>query len=225
MDWRREDSTYAVATLVATAFVVYIIAGNFGLVPSPFTPSSPRPESVFTVPVLALATTAPTNPGGAGADSPSTSVPTEAPAAPARPTDTTRPSASFTTEGGLVATITEGARVSGTARDQHSGVNTVVVSFQPDIGDMTHVTADLSCQGRARTDCTWSAEVPSIAGTYRVTAAVTDRAGNRATAGPIEITVVNIGGTVEDLTGGPPTNDGGAGGLVDDLGGLLGGLL
>jgi hypothetical protein len=46
-DWRREDSVYAVLTALAGSFVLYLVAGNVGLVP-PLTPSfgSSPPEAV-----------------------------------------------------------------------------------------------------------------------------------------------------------------------------------
>ena len=56
--------------------------------------------------------------------------------------------------------------------------------------------------------------MPTLAGSYDVTASAADRAGNTARAKPITITVVNGGGAVKGVTD-----------VVDGLLGSVGGLL
>jgi hypothetical protein len=45
MPWTREDSRYLVALLTALAAVVYLVAANFGLVPSPIPEVNVRPAN------------------------------------------------------------------------------------------------------------------------------------------------------------------------------------
>src|SRR4051812_36006183 len=59
MKWRREDYGYAAVTIGAVVLVGYVIAGNFGLVPSPLAAGRnsalPQPD----VAVLTVARSAP----------------------------------------------------------------------------------------------------------------------------------------------------------------------
>ena len=106
--------------------------------------------------------------------------------------------------------MAEGSTVSGLARDLDSGIHQVLVTFDPEQGDNTTGPADVLCDDAARTQCTWSAEVPPLVGDYTVTAHAVDRAGNVGAGASQQISVVNLGGPVEDL--------------LDGLGGVVGGL-
>jgi hypothetical protein len=109
--------------------------------------------------------------------------------------------------------------VSGIATDAGSGVDAVVVTFQPNAGEATSVPATVSCEDASRMECTWMARVPGVVGSYEVTARATDRSGNATSVGPSNITVVNLGGPVQDLLDGP------LGDSLDGLALLLSGLL
>jgi hypothetical protein len=209
VDWRREDSIYAAVTVVAGALVAFLIAGNFGLVPSPFGPVTASVASTpgqFTIrPARATSssqtTAAPSTPGARTSVVPSF-------------IDQTAPAAQVTTPGGARISATQRSRVTGVAGDANSGVDRVVVTFRPSSGEPVVVPATVTCDDASRTSCRWSAPVPGLLGSYSVTARVTDRSGNEANTGPTNMTVVNLGGTVEELT----TN------LLSDLGLLLRGL-
>ena len=58
----------------------------------------------------------------------------------------------------------------------------------------------MTCEGAARTSCRWRAQIPNAAGTYTVSARASDRRGNTSNSKPIEITVVNGGSPVTDVT-------------------------
>ena len=216
MRWEREDAAYGAATIVAAALVAYFVIGNFGLVPSPLAPGGLGAVRPIAVPSL-LATGAGLRPTStavavvpsvaAGPLSPAAS-PTPRPAA----SDRTPPLAAISTPGGTQVEVTQPATVQGTARDRGTGVRDVAVTFQPASGGApTVVPAKVSCSDATRRDCTWSADVPAVAGTYNVTARAVDRASNAATAGPIDITVVDGGSVVGTVT--------------DAVSGLIGGLL
>jgi hypothetical protein len=209
LDWRREDSAYAGATAVAAALVAYLVAANFGLVPSPFGLKGAERRGELILPALVAA---PAIVGGTATVPPGQPI-ANPPLAGTNPTDDARPSAAFTTEDGATVTgVTQSAEVLGTATDGRSGVGEVAVTFQPSSGEATRVPARLDCSDSSRRRCTWAAEAPAVAATYDVTATVTDRAENSDTAGPISVTVVNPGGPVEDLLGD----------VLDGLGNLLG---
>ncbi len=196
MDWRREDSAYASATVVAAAVVGFLIAGNFGLVPSPFVPptSAGAPAAAQS-----LAPRARTSVGTPATEAPGSAPGTQSPATPSSG-DRTPPAAELTTAAGTVVSATQGSRVSGVATDDDSGVDRVLVTFTPSTGDDVTVPATVTCNGPSRTNCTWTAEVPGLIDTYEVSAQATDRSGNVATTDPRSITVVNLGGAVDDLT-------------------------
>jgi hypothetical protein len=199
VDWRREDSGYAAATLVAGAVVAFFVAGNFGLVPSPLAPAAPvrRPP----VRVAALSST----PGATRSTPRSTLVPVASTGPPTSTSpasvDRQPPSVAFTTaDGETITGVTEGATVQGTASDSGSGVRAVDVTFEPSTGGASEVSAELECTDVSHRSCSWSARVPGAAGNYTVRAKATDRDGNASTAGPIGISVVNPGGPIQDLT-------------------------
>ena len=209
-DWRREDTIYAAATAVAAAFIAFLVAGTFGLVQSPFGSATiARPPQLTTLAARAAAQSAEATPSG-------TAAPTTAPTAtPDQPVgDRSAPSATITSEPGASLSVTEGSTVTGAARDDSSGVRDVIVVFDDAQGQTTPVAAQVKCDDTKRTTCTWTAEVPSVAGSYTVTPHAVDRAGNVGQGQAQEITVVNVGGPVEDLLGG-------VGSLVGGLGATL----
>jgi hypothetical protein len=208
VDWRREDWGYAAATLVAAAFVAYLVAGNFGLVGTPFGRLDAGASPV--TPAIASPRLTPGGLTGSPSPSPTTAPP---PGAARRGTDRSSPSGEITTAEGTSLTATEGKKVTGTATDEGSGVDKVFATFDPGSGEPTTVPASVSCSDPSQTSCTWSADVPDVAGDYEVTARVIDRAGNSSVTPPRHITVVNVGGAVDELLPG----------VVDALRGLLGG--
>jgi hypothetical protein len=216
MEWRREDWGYAGGTIVAAALVAYLVAGNFGLVRIPFTPPDIDGPPV-RVPALAASSSSGTS---NGALLPEISVgPTDTPSgARARAKDTTAPTATIESSGGTTISVTQGSTVEGDAMDLGSGVGQVVAIFDDGSGDSMRVPATLSCPNPEQLACSWTAPVPEVVGSYTVTAEVTDREGNVGLAESKDVTVVNLGKVVEDLT------DGLAGALTA-VGGLLGGLL
>lgn len=222
MTWRREDTGYAVATLATLALVGYLLAANFGLVPSPLslalgggTPAAAAVEPVGSASVgvfLPQGTTA----SPSGTATPNGSAP------PPSSSDRRRPNVVITTSDGTQFSGAEPATVDGRATDTGSGVARVVVTFSSDAGSQT-VTAKMKCSDGSRRSCTWSARVPGPVGTYSVSATATDGAGNRAKARHITITVVNAGGTIEDLQNtikrGPDGLSGSTSGIGDSLSG------
>lgn len=212
-DWRREDTGYAAATIFAAALVGFLVAGTFGLVASPFGSAEIEPSP--QVQTLAVRSTRTVD---------ATSVPTSAPVATrsvtpvAPPADSAGPSTEFTSAGGTSVSVAERSTVSGLARDLDSGIHQVLVAFDPEQGDTTTVPADITCDDAARTRCTWSADVPPLVGDYTVNAHAIDRAGNVGDGASQQITVVNLGGPVQDLLGG-------VGGLVGGLGAAVTTLL
>jgi hypothetical protein len=217
--WEREDAAYAAATIVAAALVAYFVIGNFGLVPSPLAPRGLGAVRPIAVPSLQALGAGPRPTVTAVAVVPSVAAGPLSPAASPTPrpaaSDRTPPLVAISTPGGTQVDVTQPAAVEGTATDRGTGVRDVAVTFRPASGGApTVVPAKASCRDASRRDCTWSAGVPAIAGTYNVTARAVDRASNAATAGPIDITVVNAGGLVGTLTDG-------VGGLVGGVGGLL----
>ncbi len=215
MEWRREDWGYAGGTLVAAAVVVYLVAGNFGLVRIPFTPPDVDGAPV-RVPALAASSSTTSH----------DSLPGETPRAAAQtpsagtvaPKDTTAPTAAIESSEGAHISVTQGSTVQGDAMDLGSGVGEVVAIFQTASGDSMRVPATLSCPNSDRLACSWTAPVPDVLGSYTVTAEVTDREGNVGLAESRDVTVINLGKVVEDLTDG-------LAGTLTAVGGLLGGLL
>lgn len=195
-DWRREDWGYAAATTAAAFLVAYLVAGNFGLVRSPFVADELDGPSA-SVPALAVSRSS-RNPSSAPA-SPGPAPATATPLAPA--TDLSPPSTQIDSAGGTVLSVTESSKVTGVASDTRSGVDRVMVAFASGPAEPRVVPATVTCTDSSRTNCTWTVEVPDLAGDYTVTPQVTDRAGNVAFGMPVDMTVVNLGGLVEDLLG------------------------
>lgn len=226
MDWRREDTGYAAATVAVVAFVGYLLAANFGLVPSPLAPlldgAPPAAAAVAAPTDVRITTELPEPPPAPAVDRPSATLPP----ATAGITDTAEPAVSTTTQDGTTFGVTDPAIVEGTADDAGSGIDEVLVAFLTSSGTQV-VPADLACSGSGRRTCTWTAEVPAVVASYTVTAQAVDATGNRAKARPIDITVVNTGGAVQQVgeTVGrvPSALVGAVDGLLKGLGGVLGG--
>ncbi|MGH2758504.1 MAG: hypothetical protein ACRDKJ_02965 [Actinomycetota bacterium] len=215
MDWRREDWAYAGGTFVAAALVAYLVAGNFGLVRIPFAPPDIDGTPV-RVPALAASSTDTSLPGPIEV---TTFAPTEKPSGAATQlTDVTAPTAAIESAGGATISVTKGSTVEGHAVDLGSGIGDVVAIFNTASGGSMRVPATLECPNADRLACSWSAPVPDVVGSYTVTAEVTDREGNIGLAEAKDVTVVNLGKVVEDLTGGLAQT-------LTAVGGLLGGLL
>ncbi len=203
MDWRRDDTGYAAAALVAVGFAVYLVAANFGLVPpvlGALGGATPAQAAIAIAPDVF----------GEGGGSGGTDLPT-IPAAPkprvtprpavAIPTpvpDTAHPVLAFSTPDGTALSVAEPATVEGKAADLHSGVDEVLVTFSSGGNDYV-VPAEVTCDDAARRTCTWVAKVPAVVADYSVSARATDRAGNVGDAAPIGLTVVNTGGVVEQI--------------------------
>lgn len=195
MDWRREDWGYAAATLVAAAFVCYLVAGNFGLVRTPFGPSIA--DGSASVPILAARERrldSPPVPGSPAITPAPTDPATHSPTAG----DEAPPTAVITAGTGTSVSATQGSQVAGTASDAGSGIDKVAVTFTPQTGDPVMVPATVSCRDASKRNCTWTADVPGLAGSYEATARAADRSGNRSTSEPKTVTVLNLGSLIPD---------------------------
>ncbi|MEX2392936.1 MAG: Ig-like domain repeat protein [Actinomycetota bacterium] len=218
--WRREDYGYGAAALAAAAFLLYLVFGNFGLLPSPIAGASPEVGTYAIGSVDAIS----------GVDAaPITRVPDVSPTVPAAPpppvADRTAPKVGITTESGTKISVAEPAVVEGFATDAASGIEAVSVTFETDT-DSTKIRAKLDCNAR-NLSCTWTASVPAIVGEFTVTASAADGAGNKVRSDAITITVVNPSGPVGEVVGGvgqtvsnvPSTISQVVGGLIGLLGG------
>lgn len=79
--------------------------------------------------------------------------------------------------------------VSGVATDDMAGIERVTVTFTPQVGAPTVMTATLGCS--APTQCGFTAPIPVTPGLYRITAVARDLAGNTESPGAqIQIVVV-----------------------------------
>ena len=225
MDWRREDTGYLAATVGIIGFVAYLIAANFGLVPSPLAPliegAAPAVAAIQAPPDITIAVSVPNPPPADVADRPSASHPP----AIAGATDSDRPVVRVSTSDGTQVGLTGSPTITGVASDAGSGIDEVLVTFES-VGTKQVVEANLSC-GPEDHSCTWTAKVPAVLATYAVTATASDKAGNVAKSGSIDVTVVNTGGAVEEVgeTVGrlPNAVTGAVQGLLDGLGRVLGG--
>ena len=226
MDWRREDSGYFAATVGIVGFVAYLIAANFGLVPSPLAPliegAPPAVAAIQAPPDITTSVFVPNPPPPAEvAVRPSASHPP----ATAEVTDGDRPAVRVSTADGAQVGLTAAPTVKGLASDAGAGVDKVLVTFQT-VGSKQVVQATLAC-GPERHVCNWTAKIPAVLATYGVTATAYDEAGNVAKSGSIDVTVVNTGGTVEEVgeTVGrlPGALTGAVEGLLEGLGRVLGG--
>lgn len=220
MDWRREDTRYAAAVAAAAALVGYLVAANFGLLPSPFVAdAAPRPPAVALAPPPAsLPPTPPPAGGGVAVLLPPTGTsgprPTTAPI-----TDRTPPTSRFTTEGGQLSLglTSEGAPITGVSTDTRSGVSRVLVTFQRTVTDATTTEASLDCT-EDRRRCTWRVDPPAVAGQYTVRVRAIDAAGNAERTGPAPITITIVTTTTDPEESPAP-------GIVDGLVGTVRGLL
>ena len=129
-------------------------------------------------------------------------------AAPASAKDRRRPTTTITTndDAAFYTSIPNPAfvgEVAGKATDRKSGIRYVTVVFRPckasegacEHSDLRQTTKakikirDMNCN-HARTKCSWSANVPSGTGNWRVSARSLDRAGNRSATRTIRINVL-----------------------------------
>ena len=224
VDWRREDTGYAVAAAAALAFLIYLLAANFGLVPSPLAPlQASRSNVTIQSPALVdiplipkAAATVRTAVGHA-----------IKPVTQHVIGDTTAPIVSILTKTGTQVSLAEPGLVQGVATDAGSGLDKVVVAFVNG-SQKTLVAASTTCGSGATKQCTWTAPVPGAIGGYSIVAQAVDKAGNIKQSAPIDLTVVNTGSTVKqvtDVVGRVPTVlDKTVGGVVNTVGALLGGL-
>jgi hypothetical protein len=197
--WRREDSGYLAAAVAAAAVVVYIVIGNFGLLPFPFAAPNAAPAIVDAIePVVGAAP-------GLDIEIPRVAAPRPAPGPSVirgpLASDGASPAVSVSTAPGTSFGVAAPAVIEGLVEDVGSGVDTVLVTFTSTTGTESVVPAKVTCDDQARTNCTWRAEVPSaVAAGYSVTAEALDRAGNKASSDAVDVTVVNPAGTVEQVT-------------------------
>jgi hypothetical protein len=198
VDWRREDTGYAAAAVGAVGFVVYLLAANFGLVPSPIAGlgGAQAAEAAIQIPPDVRV-------GSVGNDLPPVAPATAQPMAePVTPSpiarDELRPTLAFSTEDGASFGVTVPATIEGRAADASSGVDKVFVTFKSQ-GQEWKVPAKVTCTDASRRNCTWTAEVPGVLADYDVSAKGTDRAGNEGSAKDIGVTVVNTGGVVKQV--------------------------
>lgn len=197
MDWRYEDYGYATAAIAAVAFLVYLVVGNFGLVPTPLAPAQASAGPPAGIAPLA----APTS-GSVGS-----LVPAVAPIPPAPTTsrpvavlpraDIVPPEVAITTESGASIALGQPAVVAGVATDAASNIEGVVVNFTNASGRTSTISAEISCDDGNQ--CSWTAKIPAVIAAYRVVAEATDAAGNVGQSAPIDVTVLNTGNTVEQV--------------------------
>lgn len=211
---------------MAVLVVGYLLAGNFGLVPSPLTPNAGGGFAPEGVPVLAAEQTpgdggATPGPGGGGGGGGGTVpvLPTPPPASP----DTTPPSVSIDAEDGETRTVGDASTVMGSASDTGTGVSIVRVSFDDGSGPLV-VDAGLRCS-LDRRSCEWSADPPMMIGTYEITAMAVDAVGNSATAGPVTIIFVDPVSGLNDLLDPSDEPSGPVEATVDVLLGVVNSLL
>ncbi len=199
MTWRREDYGYAAAALAAVLFVAYLIAGNFGLVPSPL--GRGRAEGLPQADIAALAASERTP-----RSLPLVDV---APAAPvivpvkhvaARPA---APTIHIDTVSGTTVKVTQKSTVAGHVTAP-AGLRLVAVRFTPNTGPASTAAVKPGC-GTAARPCAWSVPVPAALGSYRVTAAVEDALGRTALSNTINVTVIDTGGVVGGVVHGLQT--------------------
>ncbi len=193
MDWRREDYGYATAAAAAVAFLVYLVAGNFGLVPSPLTPgaaSTGVPPAVAPLAAPLIGSGATLVPGIAP-------IPPKLTPVPVLPNDLVPPAVAITTENGAALALGQPGVVAGTVADVGSNIEEVLVTFTDPSGKTTTVPAEVTCQENGQ--CGWTAKIPAVVAAYSVSAEAIDAAGNVGHSEPIEIAVLNTGGTVQDV--------------------------
>jgi hypothetical protein len=231
--WRREDIGYAAAAAAAFALVVYLLAGNFGLVPSPLS-SAISGDAPSLVDVAA-----PLTGGSDGSESPDDTVgggraPGPAPETPGLPVppsnrpgstpDNGPPSVKITTADGTTYAPTDEPRVRGTAGDAASGIDEVLVTFASEADTQT-IQARVSCDDDSRRSCGWSVDASGLAGPYTVTAIARDRDGNKKNSTPIEVTILSAGGVIDEVGQGVTGDSEDSPTLLDNVGDTFGALL
>jgi hypothetical protein len=199
MTWRREDYGYAAATLAAVLFVAYLIAGNFGLVPSPLGRNHADGLPQADVAALALATIRPVGPLPGVAIAPTGTGP-QIPRGDETPLPA-GPSVHIDTLSGSTVHLTDKATVGGHILAP-ADVKQVVVHFVSSSGNATSVASN-NCTDP--TMCAWSVAVPNTLGTYRVTAVGSDVLGRSASSNTITLTVVNPGNVIGSVSHGVTT--------------------
>lgn len=189
--WKREDMAYGAATTAAAGLLLFLVAGNFGLLPSPLTPLDLRDGPAVQIPrVLALSADASeaTNDPASSADGLIPSVGSRR-STPTPAVDDRAPS--VTIEPPAMPVVVAGSQdvVMGSASDDVSGIARVVVTFVGIVGEMSSVSADLVCSSPLR--CTWSAGAPAAADSYEIRAKAFDRAGHSADSDTVTVTVIS----------------------------------
>ena len=221
MHWERADSGYLGAALLAAALVVYFVAGNFGLVPSPLGGRPALNDPSIVVPSFALRPLAVVPPVPA-APRHTAGHPRAAHSRVRGRADRTPPAVTITTPPGTHLALASNASVAGTAADDESGVRRVDVAFTDGSGLKHTKMAALSCGDTGEERCTWSADVPDVVGTYTVAAVASDRAANSSRAKPIVLSVIDLSRATGGAVGGTVRT---TGSLIDLLAGALRTLL
>jgi hypothetical protein len=196
MDWRREDYGYATAAVAAVAFLVYLVVGNFGLVPSPLAParaSAGPPAGIAPLAAPAAGSVEGVVPGVA----PEPPAPTISRPVPVLPSDIVPPNVAITTQNGASIALGEPAVVAGVVTDAASNIEEVLVTFTSPSGRISTAKADISCD--ENNQCSWTAKIPSLVAAYSVAAEATDAAGNVGHSEPIDVAVLNTGNTVQQV--------------------------
>jgi len=211
MAWRREDYGYAAAAVAAVAFLAYLIAGNFGLVPNPFGLGRADALPQAEVAGLVIANPARTLP-------PVSVAPKPVPAGPrSQRGDKTPPLAGPTvridTKSGTTVQVVQKATVLGRVLAP-AGVRQVVVQFSSPSAGVATAVATTHCA--SATNCSWSVAVPNTLGTFRVIAVATDKLGRTALSNQITLTVVNPGNVVGSVVQGVNNTVSGLGTVVQN---------
>jgi len=227
MTWRREDYGYAAAALAAVAFLAYVVAGNFGLVPSPLGRGHAEALPQAEVAGLVISNPATARPLPIVDVAPPTSAPTSPTTAPsASRTPLAAPSVYIDTPSGTKVGVMSNQTVVGRVAAP-AGLTQVRVQYSSMSSGVTTAVATTHCA--SATNCTWSAPVPQTAGSFKVIALGTDKTGRTALSNTITITVVNppnvLGGVpgVGSSGGGSPVS-GAASTLGEAVNSLLGAL-
>jgi len=220
--WEREDSAYLAATLLAGTLVAYVVAANFGLVPTPLGKPGRVPSQAAGVPAFEARSVRFLAPPVFEVPRAAAPLPRPRPAARPARVDRTPPTVAITTSSGTQLAVASSATVAGTAGDDGSGVGRVDVVYTRSGGPPSTVTARLSCGATAGERCTWQAGLPDAIGTYSVVAVATDRASNHGTAQPIDVSVIDLNKVTGGAVSGTVHT---AGGLIDVISSVLRELL
>lgn len=220
MTWRREDYGYAAATVAAVVFVAYLIAGNFGLVPSPLGhgQTDGLPQAQVAAIAVSNSTSGTTLPVPAVAAAP---VPVHRVARSDKPAAFGPPSVVIDTKSGSSVTLAQKAPVVGRVLAS-AGVKDVLVRFISNSG-VTTALASTQCTNGLK--CSWSVAIPGTIGTYHIMATAEDRAGRTASSNTITLTVVNTGNVVGGVVQGVGSAVSGVGTVVGNAPTLLGNVV